>query len=439
MKKFLLLFPLLALSLLAQKPATPGATLSITSEPAGATILLDREPRGTTPATLPVTPGVHLLTLQKPGFDDAFLTVNPLASAPTILNLRLEPQVAWILLHSEPQGAEITTDNISLGTTPALVKTLPPSSKTITFTLPGYQSKTIQLDIKDQTPILETVTLLSDSGTLKLTSEPAGARILVNGIPRGTTPATLERLDPDIKLELQLDGFITLNHSLRLNPGETQSLDLVLHPQPATLSVSSIPEKARIYLNNAFQGETPLNIPNLVPGTYRLRAEKQGHDPDARDVELARGAKQSVEFRLKSNLGRLEITTEPAGVTIFVDGQKVGETVADANQSTQISNPAPVENIATGTRELRLVRKGYRELREAVTIERGRTFTKHYTLERLFIPDYEVKTTAGILHRGVLDAKEPDFIRIETAPGIMKTIRTENIISQRYLRDDTQK
>ena len=437
MTRTILLIPLLAFSLLAQRAADPGATLTVSSDPAGATILLNRVAVGSTPATVSVTPGVQLLTLQKPGFNDTFLTINPVAGAPTILPLvRLEPQVAWVLLHSEPQGARVTSDNIPLGDTPTLVKVIPPTVRAFNFALPGYQPQTIELEVKDQTPILKTVVLASDSGTLKLATDPPGARILVNGIPRGTTPATLERLDTEIILELLLDGFIPVNQTIRLAAGQIETLNLPLTPQPAILSVASIPDKARIYLENAFQGEAPVTIDGLPPGTYRVRAEKERHDPDARNVELKNGDKRSIEFRLLSNQGRLEITTEPAGVAIFIDGKRVGETTASANQTDKISNPCAVEDVATGVRELRLVRRGFKEHRENITIERGRTFTKHFTLERLFIPDYEVVTVGGVVHRGVLDVRTAEFVRLETAPGIFTTVRTENIRSQRPLRDD---
>lgn len=423
----------------AAKPAAEpaDATLTITSDPEGATLFIDREPAGTTPATRHIPPGEHLVTLQKPGHTDTFATVTAQPGMQHTLNLRMEPESAWVLLHTSPQGAEVTADGISFGTTPALIKVLPPAAKTFTFTLAGHQTKTIQLDIPDQAPLMSTTELLSDSGTLVITSDPEGATILINGIQRGATPATIGRLsEPDIQLELQADGYQTLTHSLRLGAGETQALDLTLTPKPATLSVSSIPDGARVYVNNAFQGTAPLTLNDLPPGSYRVRAELAGHDPDARTYELQRGATQAAEFRLASNLGRLEITTEPAGVTLYVDGKKGPDTAADPGQTTQVSNPTPVEQLTTGTHELRLVRKGYKELRDTITIERNRTFTKHYTLERLFIPDFEVRTTKGLLFRGVLDARTKDFIRLETHPGVMKTIPAGEINSSKYLRDD---
>ncbi|MCL1888504.1 MAG: PEGA domain-containing protein, partial [Kiritimatiellaeota bacterium] len=170
MTRILLLIPLLCLSLPAQKAAPePGATLTINSEPDGAKVLLDRVEVGATPLTLAVTPVPHLLALQKPGFKETFQTVKPLPNAPTLVNIRLEPVVAWVLLHSEPQGADVTDadGNIALGATPALVKVETPAVKSFTFALAGYQKQTIRLPVEDATPLVKTVALVSDSGTLK--------------------------------------------------------------------------------------------------------------------------------------------------------------------------------------------------------------------------------------------------------------------------------
>ncbi|MCL1888844.1 MAG: PEGA domain-containing protein, partial [Kiritimatiellaeota bacterium] len=351
MKRTALLLLLPALAALAQKKADePAATVTIQSDPAGATLLIDREPVGVTPATVETTPGPHLLTLQKPGHSDTFDTIRPIAGAQNILNYRLEPLVTWVLLHSDPMGAEVSSENISLGVTPTLVKVVAPSVRTLQFSLAGFQSKTIQLEVANQTPVMKTVSLLSDTGTLELTTTPPGARILVDGVDRGATPKTLTRLDSEVTLEVLLDGYLPVTHKIRINAGDTQALDLPLQPEPATLSVASIPNAARVYLNDAFQGEAPIDIKNLPPGQYRVRAEREGCDPDARTVELGNGQKRSIEFRLASNRGRLEITTQPAGVDIFIDGQKMGRTLVDSAKSDAVSLPTPVEDVPTGAR-----------------------------------------------------------------------------------------
>ena len=61
--------------------------------------------------------------------------------------------------------------------------------------------------------------------------------------------------------------------------------------------IFSLPDKARVYLDNDYRGETPLELDGLKAGQHRLRVEKAGFDPMARNVTLARGAKATEEFR----------------------------------------------------------------------------------------------------------------------------------------------
>ena len=65
----------------------------------------------------------------------------------------------------------------------------------------------------------------------------------------------------------------------------------------ASLRVVSIPEKARVYVKDEFRGVTPLNLPNLQPGSYRVRVELPGFETDARTIELPRGGAKTEEFR----------------------------------------------------------------------------------------------------------------------------------------------
>ena len=62
-----------------------------------------------------------------------------------------------------------------------------------------------------------------------------------------------------------------------------------LEIRPASLKVVSIPDKARVYVYNAFSGTTPLELAEIAAGAHRVRVELKGHDPNARNIELKPG------------------------------------------------------------------------------------------------------------------------------------------------------
>ena len=420
----------------AADEAPPMAHLQVTSEPLKATVLVDRKARGETPLTLAdLTPGQHLVTIQMSGFSDAHQTVTLNAQETRTVTLKLEPITGLLLVHSTPTNADILVDGLALGHTPLMISTLPLGKQRIKISTPGYQSKEVEVNMVDRTPAIINVELLSESATITVESDAEGATVIVNGLDRGAPPCTVERVPAgDVSVEVRATGYATFSQRIHISAGEVQKVKAPLTALPATLKVVSIPDKARVYVNNEFKGLSPIEIDKLAPATYRVKVELDGHEPDVRNVELARAAAKTEEFRLTANTGRMELTTEPEGVTVFIDGKKVGATKAK-DDNTTISDILALEMISSGEHELRLVRKGYVEVKKQIQIDQGKTTTLNFLLVRRFIPDYKV-TTSSSTYTGMLDSITPEFIRLETSPGIITPIPMKDVKVRMPLRED---
>jgi hypothetical protein len=216
-------------------------------------------------------------------------------------------------------------------------------------------------------------------------------------------------------------------------------LNVTLSPKPARLVVTSRPSGARVYVNNERRGDTPLTLPELAPGTYRVRVEQDGYDPLARTLDLVRSSDTIEEFGLTSNTGLIQLTTTPADVEVFVAGKTLGKTKTGPDETTNLSNPLLIGGLSVGTHALKLVRKGWAEKTIEITVKRGETLTRHVALDRLFIPDYEVITVSGTVYRGVFDAITELGVCMETAPGVMTVIPIKDIRKRGSLRDDVPK
>jgi hypothetical protein len=434
---FLLL--LLAPFLRAADPAEPPpvARLELLSEPPQATVAIDRKVRGETPLTVAdLPPGEHLVVVQKRGFAAAYQTVTVAAQDRRTVECKLEPLTGFVLVRSTPTNADVTADGVDLGRTPLLVATLPLGEHRLRIATPGFQPKEVAVHIEDRTPVQVSVDLVSDSATLTVECDVPGATVRVNGMDRGAAPCTTERIpEGEVALEVQAEGYAPFRQQLKLSAGQVQTVKAPLAPLPAALRVVSLPDKARVYLNNEFRGTAPLDLGGLAAGSYRVRVELEGFDPEARTVELARGASKTEEFRLVSNTGRLDVTTEPDGVTVMVDGRKAGETHARPDASLPVSEPLVLDGVAAGEHEVRFLRKGFFEKAQKVRIEQGKALPLHVTLTRRFIPDYQVVTDRGV-YRGVLESVTEEFIRLETAPGVMTAIPMKDVKTRQALRED---
>ena len=436
-KRFLTLAALfLGFAAQAAKDKEPATRLDITSQPAGATVRVDHQERGVTPLSLTdLVPGPHIIQASKAGFRDAFDTVVLEVGVGRTASLALEPLTGLLLLTSTPSGSEVLVKGVSLGTTPLLVTTLESGTHRLSIASPGYQTKEIDVTIDGRTPVKQEVTLMSDSGTIDIASDPADAEVFINGIARGKTPCRIDRIPGGaVSLEIKSEGFEPHKRDVSLAAGEVQKVNVQLKPLPGTLRIVSIPEGGRVYVNDEFKGETPFDLAGAKPGTYRIRVDKAGHEPLARDVTLEKGATVTEEFRLTKNTGRLEIITAPSGSTILIDGKKVGITLAKGTDTSAVSDPFAAEEVLEGDHQLEVFRKGFATQKRQITVKRNETLSIQFKLVRQFIPNYEVTTTRSY-YKGVLEFQNEEGIRLETAPGISQTIPMKDIKSHGPLRE----
>ncbi len=413
------------------------ARLRIISKPADAIVYIDNQQRGTSPLTIDIRPGEHLVLVQKSNYESNLQTINIKPAQVQTSEIHLKPIKGLVLIHSTPSGVDVEVDGASRGKTPLFVSDLPLGRYRAKFTKPGYMPKEIELNINKRTPVKYNVTLTPDSATLFVDSIPQDATVTINGINRGKTPCTIERIPSgETTLELDLQGYKHYKERLVLAAGDKEQVMGNLNPIPSSLEIITTPPDARIYVNNQYRGTSPLKLKQLSPGTYRVRAEKRAYDIMARDIVVGRAQKLTEEFRLKTNAGAIEITTEPAGVKVLLDGKCVGITATKSNRTDRISLPLSVKLIPSGQKTMKLIKPGYFSKTVNISIDRDQTFTSHYKLKRRFIPNYEIKTKRAV-YRGVLISVDAQRnVKMETSPGIFKTIKHSDMVSSRPLRED---
>ncbi len=417
--------------------AEASAQLRIFSKPADAEISINGKTRGTAPLTLNLKPGQYLLFAEKKGHSPIRQTINLTSEQLKTCELHLQPINGLLLIHSTPSDAEIEIDGASRGRTPAFINDLPLGKYRARFIKAGYLPKEIEISIDKRSPQKIDVSLTSDSATLTINSEPQGASVTINGISRGETPCTVDRIPSgNTTLEMDLDGFKHYNENLFLSAGESQLVSAPLKAIPSDLRIVSIPAGARIYVNNQFRGTAPVDLTNIASGTHRIRAEMAAHDIMLRNVEIGRAQNLVEEFRLQPNAGALEITTEPSGVTVLLSGKAIGTTVAKSNSTDRISESLSLKLIPSGEHTMILTKPGFFEKTLDITVVRNQTLTRHFSLKRRFIPNYEIKTATEV-YRGILiEVDAQRNVKLETHPGIFKTIPRNEIRSFHSLRED---
>ncbi|NLB69005.1 MAG: PEGA domain-containing protein [Lentisphaerae bacterium] len=436
LRVFVSIFILGTITALMAAPATGLIELKLTSEPSGAAVIIDKAAAGATPLATTVEPGNHLIEVKSANYEPYVMNVNA-TGMPLAEHITLVPVTSCVLIKSTPPGAKITLDGSSIGETPRLLPELQIGSYRVEMSLEGYKPQRLDLNVTSGRPQRLNIELASSSATLDVTSEPIGAEVTVNGILRGTTPVTVEKIpEGSSTVIVTAEGYETYQEQVSLEAGDKFTLHTPLKPIPAKLTVITIPEGARVYVNNEFKGESPVTLENLTSGTYRLRVEKESHEILARKVILGNNQASTEKLRLTAKVRGLILETSPAGVTVLAGGKELGTTIAEEDKTDQISEPLELQNIPIGRQEIVFFKKGYAEEKRTIEIKRDEIVTlETVALRRQFIRDVEI-TTKNAVYKGVFVDKNDEIYRIETEPGVIRSFFNQDIKGIRLIREE---
>lgn len=283
----------------APPPAKTDGAVSINSDPAGATVLLDGQPGcAPTPCTLEnVRFGAHQLVLQHPDYEDFTRALKTSEeTAPIEIPLRLEGKL---------RGAG-----------------------TVALSIEGEKAAKLKGQIKVFLPGSEEPLAITD--TLAVTV-PGGKRSLL--IQRaGYAPLTKE-------IELPSGGAVTLS----IAAAEWVEAKV-------TLVVDSSPVKGKVTVDGALIGTAPVTIPDLgaaKPHTVKITAE--GFDDFSTTARWKDGS--PLEIKVNATLdqskpsGYVKIISTPLiGLTVYIDGEKTRYTTPTGGQGIKL--PAGTHTIA---------------------------------------------------------------------------------------------
>ena len=414
--------------------------VNITSQPEGATVIIDGKDRGTTPLPLfDLAPGRHHLKYRMAGYveRDRFFNTQEAQGSYLEKNEVLEEEKGLLLLKTEPEGCDIQVDGVSVGRTPRLITHLAVNGTyNVRLRKAGYQDQTIKVKFEGRKPLVREEKLVLASGTIDISSEPAGAEVTVNGIVKGQTPLRVTEVPRGrATVKFRLDGFAEEVRELAINAGDVQALPIVLKGLPGTLQLTSVPEGARFYVNNEAKGKGPLSIPGLKPGEYTVRAELEGYGTLTKTVRIDNGQSASEEFRMSNVMGRIEVRSCPVGAQVFLDGRLCGVTKSK-DSLAEFSDILPIENVMEGEHTLVLKMEGFADKTSHPKVKSEQTAKYHnQRLRRIFTPDVEIITARGN-YQGVLISRSGDWVEIETKPGITQSFARDEIRDIKFIKTE---
>jgi hypothetical protein len=123
--------------------------------------------------------------------------------------------------------------------------------------------------------------------------------VVIDGAPVGQSPVRIDSLKAgQHKLQIAREGYFTKLATVALRSGAAQEVLFALS-KPATLTLMSVPPGARVSLNSAQSGTTPLTSSGLRPGQYALRLVRDGYEPYSDTAAVGSGAADTLRITLK--------------------------------------------------------------------------------------------------------------------------------------------
>jgi len=234
-----------------------------------------------------------------------------------------------LIVSTNPPGARLFVDGVERGVTPVTV-TLnagphalelrgdgDPRLVPITMTAGAQMSQYIDLP--------KTAATL---GHLQVRTEPAGARVSVDGIPRGTSPVTIGELAPGEHGVLLESDLGSVKQTVTVEAGITASLMVPLGaPQGAPVSgwiAVSAPADVQVFENTRLLGSSQSDRLMISAGRHEIEIvnETLGYRA-TRTVQVAPGKVSPIKIEFPK--GTIALNAVP-WAEVWVDGDKVGDT-----------------------------------------------------------------------------------------------------------------
>lgn len=257
-------------------------------------------------------------------------------------NLRTSFGSGVLVLESGPAGSQVFIDGRLAGTTPTSVE-LPAGQHSVEFRN-GSMSRTTEVAVVARSRVIQRVDwMATPAGSLEVRSDPTGARVLVDGAARGTTPLTLDTIEAGTHVVTIESQAGSVRRTVTIAAGQaTQLTESIFAGWLAVFAPFEIEmTEGSGLIRPDDRGRTMLPAGSH---TLRFRNSDLGYD-ETRTVEIAPGETATLNLTPQTTIS---ITaTEPSEVSI--DGKPVGQTPV-ANLRIGLGLRLVVVTPATGER-----------------------------------------------------------------------------------------
>jgi len=292
---------------------------------------------------------VNILVGETLNYDVKFLTGSGSSNA---------IDVGAVVVRSTPANAIVFIDGIEQGPTPQQVTKIGVGTHLVRVEKPLYHPYNEEVNVVADGVNQVQANLQPKFGKLFITSQPPEAAVYLNDQLKGKTPLTIAQVESDdYTIRLTKDLYHSYEEKFTITDGSESQRPIILSPAFGTLDVVSVPEGAEVLVDGQRRGKTPISIPEVPSGEYRLSVQMPLYETLEIQVVIEDGKTNKQSMSLAPRFGTLNITGSPEGAVVKANGQKIGNI------------PLVNYHIGTGSVELAVERDKYHTQSQFLQIE----------------------------------------------------------------------
>jgi serine/threonine-protein kinase len=233
-------------------------------------------------------------------------------------------------------------------------------------------------------------------GAMTVSSVPSGATVEIEGASEqsGQTPLLVGSLAPGrYKVRLHKRGYAAETRLVEVSSGKRAAVEVNLTPTQGSLTISSTPAGASIWIGGKDTGQfTPAEL-TLDPAAYSIELHKDDYLDESAEINITAGQAASFSPTLRTagrtdniksvggfsrmfgggpghGMALIDIKTEPKGAEILINGKSLGKTT-----------PAVVQ-VEAGNYDIVLRKDGYQPVSKSLTVGSKEKSKIRETLEK---------------------------------------------------------
>ena len=275
----------------------------------------------------------------------------------------------YLIVKSDQVNAKIYIDEEYIGNQFAHRQFLVGSTHTWKIECDLYRTESGSVTITNEENVID-ITMLPEFGYLNVTTAPEnGAQVYINDNMVGTTPYKSDKLSiGNYTVKVVKDQFKTTEQNVVVKDKETSDVNIKMLSVFVNVTIrtdlnSDIYVDGKRKSKGSWTGE-------ILEGTHVFEARKENHRTTQKTVEIVAGNNQTIKLDSPEAInGSLEISSNPSGADIYVDGKHCGKT------------PNYISEILIGKHELELTKQGCASVTKTITIKEGETLSVNEKLQ----------------------------------------------------------